>query len=1163
MSFNVGQVAAILNRETAPTRTNVLWGHILNPSFPDVIQVKYWDDISGTWLPLTDPTRQYWLRAVIDNTITTPPASPTEGDRYIVAAGSSGVWSGQDDKVAEYRSAAWTFETPLDGYIVNVRTQTDQLEEYVGTYGAGGAWGTLDFTQPFAPASFQLRSEKDAALGYVGLDASSLILDSFIDHDNLTYNPSSPTSWPGGTTKIKSALDHLILNLAGGFAGVSFVADITSRDAISTPATGQGAYVTDASSDSEIGFGAAFYTYNGSAWVLISAVNAIGTSLDAKSSVRVATTANITLSGTQTIDGISVIAGNRVLVKNQSTASENGIYVCAAGAWSRSVDADINEEVTSGMYMFVEEGTANQDTGWILSTDDPIIVDTTNLTFEKFINSVTVLYGTSGQLPRTNAGGTNFDYGADLVYDGSTLTVTGDVSATSFNSVALTTGGVATNFLNETGAYSVPTGLIANLEDSGANVQNSAAGTGAFTWDNIILNISGISANGLSITAVGTDLEIFSNDVIRMNNRVHPVTSSTLGLGGTARSWLNLYVDDIILGATSTTGATRTITASGVLADIGITLTPKGTGNIILGTMTLDSDQAIGAGQDNYVLTYDNGTGLVSLEAAAGFSVTNETNNRVVTSVSAGVGNAEEFLTFDPTGTGLSVTVDGSGSTSTELASFTKTAGAETDGIGGYITINVEDHTGGLQPMKLHHILSDNTNATEDSTIYMSAWDTGIEEHFFMVSGDNTNSQFNLPSRSVIIGGNFSITSARTHTTMVGYENNATNIENSLFGASIFSSGLGGTSIGYNTVINDHYGIAIGRQTRIDTQGGMIIGYSSDGTSVINTVGDSFMINFDQTVSTHFKKEVVAATGDEVLNTFNGIVNKATSGNYTGILLNVTETAAPGTADLLLDLQVGSVSQFNIGNGGKVLGKAYGAGSITGTATYSLAVDASGNFIEEALGGAPAYGAVNQIPYMNGAGAFIYNSSFTYNGDILALTSSAPNIELEGSAAATIMSLKRTSANIADALGTLNFYWNGNQVASVTGIARNDDTNDDEADLRFATASSGGVLQFTYQRTTGDWDYDGHDLLGIGQITLNDAANIVFNSTTGTKIGTATTQKLGFYNATPIVQPTALTAADAATVDATYGSEESGVINNLRTRIDELETKLQALGLVA
>ena len=113
-------------------------------------------------------------------------------------------------------------------------------------------------------------------------------------------------------------------------------------------------------------------------------VDAARSGLDVKQSVRAATTANITLSGTQTIDGVALIAGDRVLVKDQSTASQNGIYVVAAGAWSRATDADTSTEVTPGMFTFIEEGSVNSDQGWVLATNGAITLGTTSLTFAQF-----------------------------------------------------------------------------------------------------------------------------------------------------------------------------------------------------------------------------------------------------------------------------------------------------------------------------------------------------------------------------------------------------------------------------------------------------------------------------------------------------------------------------------------------------------------------------------------------------------------------------------------------------------------------------------------------------------------------------------------------------------------------------------------------------------
>jgi len=113
-------------------------------------------------------------------------------------------------------------------------------------------------------------------------------------------------------------------------------------------------------------------------------VDAARSGLDVKASVRVATTASITLSGEQTIDGVSVVAGNRVLVKNQGTGSENGIYVASADGWSRADDANSNAEVTAGMFTFIEEGTANADSGWVLTNNGTITLGSTALTFAQF-----------------------------------------------------------------------------------------------------------------------------------------------------------------------------------------------------------------------------------------------------------------------------------------------------------------------------------------------------------------------------------------------------------------------------------------------------------------------------------------------------------------------------------------------------------------------------------------------------------------------------------------------------------------------------------------------------------------------------------------------------------------------------------------------------------
>lgn len=80
--------------------------------------------------------------------------------------------------------------------------------------------------------------------------------------------------------------------------------------------------------------------------------------------VKAATTGNITLSGLLTIDGITLVNGDRVLVKDQTTNTQNGVYVAASGAWTRATDADVWTELVSS-YAFVENGTINKNSGWL------------------------------------------------------------------------------------------------------------------------------------------------------------------------------------------------------------------------------------------------------------------------------------------------------------------------------------------------------------------------------------------------------------------------------------------------------------------------------------------------------------------------------------------------------------------------------------------------------------------------------------------------------------------------------------------------------------------------------------------------------------------------------------------------------------------------------
>ena len=146
--------------------------------------------------------------------------------------------------------------------------------------------------------------------------------------------------------------------------------------------------------------------------------------LDVKNSVRVATTANGTLSSAfangQTVDGITLATGDRILLKDQSTGSQNGIYtVNASGAPTRATDFDADSEVTGGTFFFVEEGTVNADNGFVMTNDGTVTVGSTALVFTQFSGAGQVTAGSA------------------LTKSGNTLNVAVDDSSIEVNSDAL------------------------------------------------------------------------------------------------------------------------------------------------------------------------------------------------------------------------------------------------------------------------------------------------------------------------------------------------------------------------------------------------------------------------------------------------------------------------------------------------------------------------------------------------------------------------------------------------------------------------------------------------------------------------------------------------------------------------------------------------------
>ncbi len=203
-----------------------------------------------------------------------------------------------------------------------------------------------------------------------------------------------------------------------------------------------------------------------------------------KGSCRAATTGNITLSGAQTIDGVSIVAGDRVLVKAQTTAANNGIYVCASGAWTRATDADANPEVTANATVMISEGTANADTQWSLTTNDAITLGSTSLTFVQIGAGTTY---TAGDASITIAGstikqtpGTNGQISQTVAGVVTPVTMSGDATIASGGALTIAMSTLLTNHYS---ARATPSGTV-----NGSNVTFTLANTPTSGTEHVYLN---------------------------------------------------------------------------------------------------------------------------------------------------------------------------------------------------------------------------------------------------------------------------------------------------------------------------------------------------------------------------------------------------------------------------------------------------------------------------------------------------------------------------------------------------------------------------------------------------------------------------------------------------------------------------------------------------
>ena len=341
-------------------------------------------------------------------------------------------------------------------------------------------------------------------------------------------------------------------------------------------------------------------------------VDSLALGISWKQPVNAGTTANITLSGAQTIDTVAVVAGDRVLVKNQTAQADNGIYVAATGAWSRSPDADTYDEMISAL-VFIESG-GQAGAAYYCPIQPGGTLGVTAITWNNFSVGGVYFAGT----------GLNLSGGDTFNISNTTVAAGGYGSASAVPTFTVNAQGQLTAAANANiaiAATQITSGTIDSARLSGT--YSGITGVGTLT-DLTVSNVITGSVSGSAASATtATNLAGGAAGSIPYQSGAGTTTFLAAGSNGQVLT----LAGGVPTYATPTTGTVTSVSGTGTVSGISLSGTVTSTGDLTLGgTLDLSSPPVIGNTAPNTAtFTTANATTFDTNVAAAGVTLSGTT----------------------------------------------------------------------------------------------------------------------------------------------------------------------------------------------------------------------------------------------------------------------------------------------------------------------------------------------------------------------------------------------------------------------------------------------------------------------------------------------------------------------------------------------------------